>query len=415
MTILDPRIETASREDVRQTQLERLQATLNRAYRHVALYREKFDRAGVLPETVRTLEDLARLPCTTREDLLGHQPFGLFAVALRDVVRLHPAMGAGGPIVVGYTHNDIAIWTRMAARALTSAGVTKEDVIQISLDYAQGAAGMGAQSGAEYLGASVIPASGLAPRRQAQVLGNYRVTVLVATPSQALHLGRFLRDVDRASLSLRRALIVGQVWSAQLREEIEALLEVEAYGSYGLSEMAVPGLATECGQRNGLHLAEDNVLAEVLDPATGRPAPVGQPGELVLTTLTREAVPMIRYRTGDITVLREGACACGRAMIRMEPTHARTDDIVIVNGIRVAPHQVEDVVDDILPGAACSLSVSDQEGMEGLEIRVAIDPSRFEDEIRHMEMLREHIKVHILEHLGLRATVRLVETPRKPR
>jgi phenylacetate-CoA ligase len=274
---------------------------------------------------------------------------------------------------------------------------------------------MGALSGAEYLGASVIPASGLAPRRQAQVLGNYRVTVLVATPSQALHLGRFLRDVDRPSLSLRRALIVGQVWSAQLREEIEALLEVEAYGSYGLSEMAVPGLATECGQRNGLHLAEDNVLAEVLDPATGRPAPVGQPGELVLTTLTREAVPMIRYRTGDITVLHEGACACGRAMIRMEPTHARTDDIVIVNGIRVAPHQVEDVVDDILPGAACSLSVSDQEGMEGLEIRVAIDPSRFEDEIRHMEMLREHIKVHILEHLGLRATVRLVETPRKPR
>jgi phenylacetate-CoA ligase len=415
MAILDPRTETANRENIRQTQLERLQATLNRAYRHVALYREKLDNAGILPESVRSLEDLSRLPCTTREDLLGHQPFGLFAVPLRDVVRLHPAMGAGGPIVVGYTHNDIAIWTRMAARALSSAGVTKEDVIQISLDYAQGAAGMGAQSGAEHLGASVIPASGLAPRRQAQILSNYRVTVLIATPSQALHLGQFLRDVDRPSLSLRRVLIVGQVWSPQLREEIELLLAVEAFASYGLSEMAVPGLATECDHRKGLHLAEDNVLAETLDPATGRPVAPGQPGELVLTTLTREAVPMIRYRTGDITVLHESPCACGRTMLRMEPTHARADDTVIVNGTRVAPHQVEDVVEDVLPGAACTLSVSNQEGMEELEIRIAIDPSRFADEMRHMEMLRHHIKAHILEHLGLRATVRFVETPRKPR
>ncbi|NQU43584.1 AMP-binding protein [bacterium] len=414
--ILDQRIESADRSSIRQTQLERLQATLNRAYRNVALYRERFDKAGILPGEVRHLEDLAALPCTTREDLLGHQPYGLFAVALRDTVRLHPAAGAGGPVVVGYTRNDIEVWARMAARALASAGVTENDVIQISLDYALNAAGMGAQSGAERLGASVIPSSGLAPKRQAQVMKNYRATALIATPSQALHLGRFLRHEERASLSLKFALIVGQVWSDPLREEIEKLLGVRAFGSYGLSEMAVPGLATECEHHSGLHLSEDNVLAETLDPETGKPTTPGELGELVLTTLTREAVPLIRYRTGDLTILHDEPCACGRTFLRMEPTHERADDIVIVDGARVSPRQVQEIISDILPNAVCALKVPSEEEVEGeLEIRVQIESSRFEDEVRHLEMLREHIKAHVLEHLGLQAIVRLVEPPRKSR
>ncbi|MFP4381048.1 MAG: phenylacetate--CoA ligase family protein [Candidatus Sumerlaeia bacterium] len=409
---MQPKIESADRESIRQMQLERLQATLNRAYRHVTLYREKFDEAGMLPEQIRSLEDLQNLPLTSREDLLDHQPYGLFAMALRDIVRIHPSAGAGGPIVVGYTQNDINVWARMAARALTSAGVTREDVIQISLDYAQNAAGMGAQSGAELLGASVIPSSGLAPKRQAEVMRLYRATVLVATPSQALHLGQYLGDVEKASLSLRSALIVGPVWSNELRSEIENLLHVEAFASYGLTEMAVPGLATGCEKHCGLHISEDNVLAEAVDPETGKAVAPGETGELVLTTLTREGVPMIRYRTGGTTVLHEEPCECGRSFARMELMEERTDDIVIVKGARVSPHQIEEVVHDILPNASCKLIVCGDDRSEDLEVRIGVDPTRFGDEIRHLQMLQEHIKAHIFEHLGLRAVIRLVEPDR---
>jgi phenylacetate-CoA ligase len=352
---------------------------------------------------------------TSREDLLVHQPYGLFAVPLRDVIRIHPSAGAGGPIVVGYTQNDISAWTRMAARALVSAGVTKEDVIQISLDYAQNAAGMGAQSGAEYLGASVIPSSGLAPKRQAEVMRLYRATALVATPSQALHIGRALPEVQRASLALRRALIVGPVWTPELRGEIESLLGVEAFPSYGLTEMAVPGLATGCEAHCGLHISEDNVLAEAVEPRTGAPVEAGQIGELVLTTLTREAVPIIRYRTGGMTRILSEPCACGRTFSRIELLQERADDIVIVKGSRVSPRQIEEVVHDILPNTPCQLKVCEEDAQEDIEVRIAIDPSRFGDEIRHLEMMREHIKAHILEHLGLKAIIRLVEPERARR
>lgn len=413
MAMMDARIEAASREDIRQTQLERLQATLNRAYRHVALYREKFDEANLLPEDIHSIDDLARVPFTSRMDLLEHQPYGLFAVALRDIVRLHPSAGAGGPIVVGYTQNDISVWTRMAARALVSAGVTSDDVLQISLDYALNAAGMGAQSGAEFLGASVIPSCGLAPQRQAEVMLQYRATVLVATPSQALHLGRYMRDTQRPELSLRCAFIVGQVWSEELRQEIEALLGVQAFGSYGLSEMAVPGLATSCERHCGLHVSEDNVLVELVDPESGVPLAEGETGELVLTTLTREGTPMIRYRTGGLARLHREPCACGRSLIRMEPARQRTDDMVVVGGTRVAPRQVEEVVHHVLADVACTLNVLEEGDEEVLEVRIPIDFSQFEDETKHLETLREHVKAHIFEHLGLRAVVRLVEPPRR--
>ena len=410
MSILDPKTETAQRDDLRQIQLERLQATLNRAYRNVLLYREKFNQAGVLPEQVRSLEDLARFPRTTREDLLAHQPFGLFAVPLHDVVRLHPAAGAGGPVVVGYTHNDIAAWTRMAARALTSAGVTKEDVIQISLDYAQDAAAMGAQSAAEMLGASVIPASGLAPKRQAELLKNYRVSVLVATPNQALHLAQTLSTEDRAALNLRSAFLVTHAWAPDQHKEIEDQLQIKTYASYGLSEMTVPGLATECDEHNGLHLSEDNVLAEILNPETGVPVAQGEAGELTLTTLTREATPLIRYRTGCLAVLHAAPCPCGRTLQRMELVSGRVDKMVTVEGIRLTPEQVQEVVNDLLPGAPCKLAVLQEDGTEMLEVRIAIDdPALFADQMKHMQALREHIKAHLFEHLGIWAVVRLVE------
>ncbi|HBF33226.1 TPA: phenylacetate--CoA ligase [Candidatus Sumerlaeota bacterium] len=414
MSILDPKPETAQRDDLRQIQLERLQATLNRAYRNVLLYREKFNKAGVLPEQVRSLEDLACFPRTTREDLLAHQPFGLFAVPLHDVVRLHPAAGAGGPVVVGYTHNDIAVWTRMAARALTSAGVTKEDVVQISLDYAQDAAGMGAQSAAELLGASVIPASGLAPKRQAELLKNYRVTVLIATPNQALHLAQTLGSEDPAPLSLRSAFLVAHAWTPDLHKEIEERLQIKTYASYGLSEMTEPGLATECGEHNGLHLSEDNFLAEILDPETGAPLAAGQAGELTLTTLTREATPLIRYRTGCLAILHPEPCACGRTLQRIELVSGRIDNIVTVEGVRLTLEQVQEVVNDLLPGAPCNLAVLQEDGAETLEVRIAIDdPSLFADQMKHMQALREHIKAHLFEHLGLWTVVRLVEQTRE--
>jgi len=409
MAMYEPKHEQAAREHRMQVQLERLQATLNRVYRHVPFYRESFDSAGVLPEDVQSLDDLARLPLTSREDLLAHQPYGLLAVPLHDVLRLHPAAGAGGPIVVGYTGNDLKIWRQMAARALTSAGVTKDDVVQISLDYALDPAASGAQAGAEALGASVIPCSRLAPERQAQVMRNYRATVLVATPSQALQIARAVRSVEPVELSLRVALVVGEVWSAELRKEIEDSLRVRAFASYGMSEMAVPGLATECEQHAGLHVSEDHVLAEVVDPATGLPLGYGERGELVLTTLTREAAPMIRYRTGDLTVLDDAACACGRTLVRMAPTHSRADDVMILDGMRVTPRQVRELVCEVVPGAPCVLFKETVHERETLTVRVGIDPTQFEDEMRYLQALRERLQGRIFEQLGLYANIRLAE------
>ena len=412
MSILDSQTETASRQDILQRQLERLQATINRAYRHVRYYRQAYDDAGVIPEDIRTLDDLPRLPFTTRDDLLDHQPYDLFAVPLRDVLRLHPAAGAGGPVVVGYTRNDIQVWTRMAARALASAGVTKYDVVQICLDYSLGAAAMGAQSGAEVIGASVIPCSGLSPERQVDVMRHYRATVLVATPSQALQLGRVVPDTAPASLTLRTAFIVGEVWSDDLRSKIEKALRVEAFGSYGLTEMAVPGLATECECHAGLHISEDNVLAEVVDPSTHKNLPPGETGELVLTTLSREGVPLLRYRTGDLTALHDTKCQCGRTMMRIDPTHARTDNVVIVEGVRVSPRQVQDLAREIIPGSDCDIAVIEQDERECLEIRIGVDASQFGDEMRQLQDLRQHTETVFHEHLGVRSAVRLVEPGR---
>ncbi len=411
MAIQDEKNECMDRDALRQMQLERLQATLNRTCRHVTYYHDLFEQAGLLPEDIGSLDDLARIPLTSRADLLEHQPYGMFAVPLHDVLRLHPAAGAGGPIVVGYTRNDLTLWSRMAARALHSTGINKSDVVQITLDYGIDPAAFGAHQGAESLGASVIASPNLSPQRTAEVMRSYRATALVATPAQAVQLGRILRDEPPAESSLRRVLIVGEVWSDALRNEIEESMQVEAYGSYGVSEMAVPGLATECEHRCGLHLSEDNVLAEVIDPETGRPVGPGERGELVPTTLTREAVPLIRYRTGDLTVLHEDKCQCGRTTMRFEPTHARSDDIVIVGGIRVSPEQIDEIVQDLLPGSEWAMeTVTTSTGVEQLEIRLALGSTWVGNVIRDLEMHREHVRLHARERLGLEPVVKIVES-----
>jgi phenylacetate-CoA ligase len=409
MSIFEPKKETASREEIRQIQLERLQATLTRTYRHVPYYRDLFDSVSLLPEDISNRRDLTRLPCTSRADLLVHQPYGLFAVTLHEVLRLHPAAGAGGPVVVGYTRNDIAYWSEMSARALSAAGVNKEDVIQLSLDYSQSASAIGAQSGAEVLGSSVLPCSDLAPERQAEIMRNFRATVLVATPSQAIQLGHVLRNMGPGTMTLRIAFIVGEVWSDSLRKEIEEALQVRAFGSYGLSEMAVPGLASECEEHNGLHIAEDHVLAEIIDPLTGESLPYGEYGELVLTTLTREAVPLLRYRTGDLTTLHESECACGRTLARMEPAHARADDVVIVGGVRLSPAQIKEVIHAIAPELPFSAEVNARDGQDRLDIMIGIGKKYFRDETRWMEQLRWRLEAAINKHLGIRAVVYLVE------
>ena len=409
MAILDAKIETAHRDEIRQVQLEKLQATLNRAYRHVTYYREVFDMAKLLPEDIRFLEDISRVPLTNRDDLLAHQPYGLFAVPLHDVLRLHPAAGAGGPIMVGYTRNDIGAGRRMAARALASAGVKKDDVILLLLDYAFGPAAMVTQSGADALESSLSPCAGLAPERQADIMQNYRATILAATPSQALQLGHAMQGRDAAASTLRITFIVTEVWSAELQKEIENLLQVEAFGSYGISEMTVPGTATECEQHNGLHIDEQNVIAETINPATGATLPPGEKGELVLTTLTREAVPMIRYRTGDITVLHEEECACGRTFLRMEPPSARADDVVMVNNVRVWPAQIKELVQHFLPNAQCSIQAIESEGRDELEILIGLDPTWFTDTMRDLQQLRDHIKARIFERLSMVSNIRLVE------
>jgi len=345
-----PDVETIDRADLEQLQLERLEATLNRVARHVPFYRRRFAEVGFDPDTLRSLADLRRLPFTTKQDFRDAHPYGLFAVPLRDVVRIHASSGTTGmATAVGYTRNDLKHWADLVARVLVAAGVGKDDVVQVAFDYGLFTGAFGFHHGAERLGASVIPVSGAAPHRQIQILRDYRSTALVTTPSHALTLADALVEsgVDRASLSLRWGLFGAEPWSESMRAELEDKLEVTATDNYGLSEVLGPGVSGECLERAGLHLAEDHFLLEVVDPETLEPLPEGKVGELVITTLTREALPVVRFRTRDLTSIVTGRCACGRTLARMGRVKGRTDDLLIVKGARAFPSEIEAVLFEV--------------------------------------------------------------------
>ncbi len=411
--IWNPEYETMSPEDTRQLQLERLQATLHRVYRSVAFYRKVFDDLGFLPEDLKDQSRLAALPFTTKTHLRDSYPYGMFAVPLREVVRLHSSAGTTGrPTVVGYTANDIATWTELVARCMTAAGISRDDVVQIAFDYGLITAAFGLHFGAERIGASVIPMSTADDRRQITIMQDYHTTALVSTPSLAVHLGRALAEMggDRASLSLRIGLFGTEPWSEERRREIEELLGITALDIYGLSEIIGPGVAGECGAKAGLHLFEDHFIAEIIDPRSGRVLPEGETGELVLTTITKEAFPLLRYRTGDITRLWRETCSCGRRTVKMDRVFRRSDDLVIVRGVGVSPLQVEEILAGIEGAEPKFRLVADTaDGLDYLEVLVEVSPQNFFDEMRKQKTLAEEIRRRIGERLDLDVRVKLVE------
>jgi phenylacetate-CoA ligase len=419
MKIWDPLYECMSREDLEQLQLERLQATLNRVYKSVACYKKKFDDAGINPEEIRSLDDLAQLPFTTKEDLRLNYPYGMFAVPLREVVRIHSSSGTTGkPTVVGYTKNDIHTWSNLVARFMTAAGVTHDDVVQIAFGYGMFTGAFGLHYGSETIGASVIPMSAGNTEKQIMIMQDYRSTVLVSTPSYAITLASRMEQlgIDPKSLSLKVGLFGAEPWSEAMRKEIESRLFISATDNYGLSEIIGPGVAGECEYKCGMHLSEDAFIAEIIDPETGKVLPKGNVGELVLTTLTKEAFPMIRYRTRDITSLDYEKCACGRTMVRMKKTMGRSDDMLIIKGVNVFPSQIEEILFAIEGCEPHYQIVVEREGdMDVLEVHIEVTENIFFDKMKKQKGFVEQVEKKIHSVLGVGATVKLVEPTSLPR
>ncbi|MBM4458086.1 MAG: phenylacetate--CoA ligase [Chloroflexi bacterium] len=411
--IWDRKHETMSRSDLHALQLERLQAQAANVYDKVPFYRQRFMEHGLTSGSIRSLDDLARLPFTYKRDFRDNYPLGLAAVPRERIVRLHASSGTTGkPTIVAYTAGDIETWTEVMARTITSGGVTKNDVVHNAYGYGLFTGGLGFHYGAERIGATVIPVSGGVTKRQIMLIQDLGSTVLCCTPSYALYLAEAAAEmgVDLRESSLRVGIFGAEPWSERMRKEIEAKLGLKALDIYGLSEIIGPGVSVECEHQCGLHIFEDHFLTEIVDPATGTPLPAGQRGELVLTTLTKEALPVIRYRTGDITQINIEPCACGRTIARMAKPSGRTDDMLIVRGINVFPSQIETVllqVEGVQPHY--QIVVDRQHTLDDLEVWVEVSDTVFADEIRGLEALERKIRDELHNGLGIAARVKLVE------
>jgi phenylacetate-CoA ligase len=420
--------ETMDREELEQLQIERLQATLNRVYRSVAFYRTAFDAQKVNLERLKDVRALRELPFTTKEDLQKSYPYDMFAVPLRDIVRIHTTSGTTGkgspthhaalggptPIVVGYTVNDLRSWTECVARLLTAAGVTAHDVVQIALHYSLFAEGFGFHQGAEQIGASVIPASlTTSVAKQVVIMRDFKTTVLISTPSHALNIAMGLDEaqVHPERLHLRLGLFGGERWSDALRRQLEERLHIASMDTYGPTEVMGPGVAGECHLHSGLHINEDHFLVEVINPETLEPVPAGEEGELVLTTLTKEGFPLIRYRTGDVTSLSPEPCPCGRTFVRMARVMGRTDDLILFGGVGFFPSQIEEIVSEFHGTSPYYQIILDQEGgVDTIQIRVEIsDEIPSVDEVKTLETLRTQVAKRIQAVLDVDAKVILVE------
>ncbi len=412
--IYNEEFETLPREAVEALQLKRLQQVVSRVYHTVGFYKKAFDNAGVAPEDVRSLDDLRRLPFTVKQDLRDNYPFGLFSVPMTSIVRLHASSGTTGkPTVVGYTKRDVDTWATLMARSFAAAGLTRNDIIHNSYGYGLFTGGLGAHYGAEKLGASVIPMSGGSTKKQIMLLQDFGPTAICCTPSYLLFLAEAGKEmgVDMKALKLRVGILGAEPWSERMRAQIEKELDITALNIYGLSEVMGPGVAMECIEgRNGLHIYEDHFIAEIIDPKTGEVLPYGETGELVFTTITKEAFPLIRYRTKDITRLMPEVCTCGRTFVRMERVSGRSDDMLIIRGVNVFPSQIESVIMEIEGLEPHYQLIVDREGsLDTLEIQVEVSERVFSDEIRGLQSLEKRIKKDVKDYLGVTAKVKLVE------
>jgi phenylacetate-CoA ligase len=404
---------------LRSLQLERLRRAVRHAYDRVALFRERLRERGMVPEELRSLGDITRLPFTVKEDLRDAYPFGLFASPLEEVVRLHASSGTTGkPIVVAYTREDVDVWTSVMARTLACCGLGRGDVIQNAYGYGLFTGGLGLHYGAEGLGATVIPISGGHADRQIMVLRDFRVTAICSTPSYFLHLVDRAAElgVDLRELPLRAGVFGAEPWTESMRRHIEASAGIRAYDIYGLSEIIGPGVASECACQAGLHVFEDHFYPEIVDPATGEPVAEGEEGELVLTTLSKQAMPMIRYRTRDITAFVPAGCPCGRTLRRIRRIARRSDDMFIVRGVNVFPSQVETAllqVEGALPHY--QIVLTRHRGLDEMEVRVEVTPEILSDKIGALEQFEARLLESLENVLGLRVAVQLVEPHSIPR
>ncbi|MDD2903132.1 MAG: phenylacetate--CoA ligase [Syntrophales bacterium] len=413
MAIFDSDAELLERRFMAQLQLERLQATLHRVYKNVKFYKRKFDEVGFLPEDCQSLEELARLPFTTRQDLAHSYPYEMFAVPLREVVRIHSSTGSpGAPIVMGYTARDLRHWAKLAARVLTAAGVDRDDVVQVTLSYGLLTSAFGIHYGVELLGASVIPTGPGSTARQVGIMRDYRTTVLVSTPSYAQVLADQMEamGVDPKSLHLKLALLAGEPWTEAQRREIESRLYLTALDHYALSEAMGPGVAGECEHRRGMHINEDHFLPEIIDPITGAPLPAGELGELVLTTITKEAAPLVRFRTGDLCRLLYEPCPCGRTLPRLSRIQGRSDAVVIVKGVNIYPSRVGQILAGLQGEEPAYQLVIGREGhLDFLEVKIEVREGLFFDQMKVQREFLQSLTRKLAQGIGVSPRVKLVE------
>ncbi len=406
--------ETMPREALESIQLRRLQTTIERVYATVPFYRKKFDEAGLKPSSIKSLEDLNRIPFTTKQDLRDNYPFGMFAVPMRNVVRIHASSGTTGkPTVVGYTARDIQTWAELMARSLAAGGATGEDIIHNAYGYGLFTGGLGVHYGAEKLGASVIPVSGGNTKRQIMIMEDFGPTILTATPSYTLHLAEVAKEmgVPFENLKFKYGIFGAEPWSEKMRQQIQDMLHLVAVDIYGLSEVMGPGVSIECHEaQKGLHVFEDHFIPEIINPQTGEKLPYGQVGELVFTSITKEAFPVIRYRTRDITSLNPEPCICGRTLVRMQKVTGRSDDMLIIRGVNVFPSQIESIlmqIEGVEPHY--QLFVDREDNLDVLTVMVEVNPTMFSDEVKVLQHQERKIASEIKDYLGVTVTVKLAE------
>lgn len=406
-------METMSRDQMRVVQSERLRDTVERVYYNIPYYRQRMQEMGLAPEDIKSVDDLKHLPFTTKSDLRDNYPFGLFAVPMSEIIRIHASSGTTGKAtVVGYTRHDVGIWSEVMARTFTAAGAGKSDFIQIAYGYGLFTGGLGAHYGGEKIGATVIPISGGNTKRQLQLMEDFGTTVLACTPSYAAYLAETIEEsgISRDKLKLRVGVFGAEPWTENMRREIEKRLRIKAIDIYGLSEVIGPGVSFECEHQCGLHINEDHFIPEIIDPDTLEVLPEGELGELVFTTITKEGLPLIRYRTRDLTRLNFDKCACGRTIVRMNKCTGRSDDMLIIRGVNLFPSQIESVLMEMDETTPHYLLVVDRvNNLDTLELQLEVEDRFYSDTIGELQALRKKITHAVESATGLSVNVKLVE------
>ena len=419
MKYWDENMECMSVEERRTLQSERLVKLVERVYNHVEPYRKKMDEVGLKPEDIKGLDDLDKLPFTTKQDLRDNYPYGLFAVPMKDIARIHASSGTTGKqTVVGYTKNDLDMWADCMARSLVSGGASRESIVHVAYGYGLFTGGLGAHCGAEKLGAAVIPVSSGNTARQITILQDFRPDVLMCTPSYAMYLAEELKASGKSTddIYLKLGVFGAEPWSEQMRRDIEKGLGLQAINIYGLSEIMGPAVSCECIEQCGMHVQEDNFLIEILDPKTGKPVPDGEQGEVVITTLTKEALPLIRYRTRDLSSLIREKCACGRTTARMHRITGRTDDMLIIRGVNVFPSQIESVLLEMGTTTPNYMIIVDRkDNHDTMEVQVEMNDDIFSDQVKDLESIESNIKARLNSVLGISVKLKLVEPKTLPR